>query len=251
MIVTGAASGIGLCFARRLSSESAAMGLLDLAGEPLSRVHSELESGPARVCMRSSDVSDRQALNIAFEELISELGGLDLLLHCAGILGPGAFIKQSPEEFEAVVKVDLLGSANVVRAGYQAIKQSKGAIACIASTAAVHGWPRMSAYSTAKFGVAGFCEAVATELARDGALLCTVFPLLIDTPMLAAADRAPILKQGKAISAEVVVEKTLRGLRDGKRRVYVPSYVRILAVLQALAPSLLDYYGDRFGNSDD
>ncbi|TFH22570.1 MAG: SDR family oxidoreductase, partial [Myxococcales bacterium] len=175
------------------------------------------------------------------------LGGIDLVVHCAAILGSGCFTEQSAEDFERVLRINLMGTVNVVRACVPSLRSSRGSVACIASTAALHGWPEMSAYSTAKFGVAGFCDAVRPELGRDGIGVTTVFPLLIDTPLLASPDLAPILRQGKAIPAQKVVDKTLAGLRKHKDRVYVPATVRFVAALQGLAPSLLDAYGKRFG----
>jgi 3-dehydrosphinganine reductase len=170
-----------------------------------------------------------------------------VVIHCAAMLGPGLFAEQPVETFDRTIRVDLLGTANVVRAAIPGLRQSKGAMACIASTAAVHGWPAMSAYSASKFGVAGFCDAVRSELVRDGVTLTAVFPLLIDTPLLHGSDQAPILKQGKPIPPQAVVDKTLAALARGRGRVFVPGSVRFVALVHAVAPSLLDWYGRRFG----
>jgi len=146
-----------------------------------------------------------------------------------------------------VIRVDLLGTANVLRSFLPVLRRSRGAIACLASTAAVHGWPNMSAYSAAKFGVSGFCDAVRPELAREGVCVTAVFPLLIDTPLLAGADVAPILKQGRPIPPGAVVRKTLAAVAQRRPRVFIPETVRFVALLRGLAPSLLDWYGSRFG----
>jgi short-subunit dehydrogenase len=127
------------------------------------------------------------------------------------------------------------------------VAASRGAIVCIASTAAIHGWPAMSAYSAAKHGVAGFCDAVRSELRASGVLVTTVFPLLIATPLLAGASVAPILAAGKAIPPEVVVRRTLRAVARGKTRVYVPARVRWIAAAHGLFPRSLDWYGRRRG----
>jgi short-subunit dehydrogenase len=110
----------------------------------------------------------------------------------------------------------------------------------------VHGWPTLSAYSTAKFGVAGFCDAVRGELAQEGVGLTTVFPLLIDTPLVQAPDAPPILKQGRRLPPDAVVRKTLTGVARRRARVFVPESVRLVAALHALAPSVLDWYGRKF-----
>jgi short-subunit dehydrogenase len=246
-LVTGAASGIGRCFARELGRRGVALGLIDVSADGLA-LTADLLSGTSKGAQsRVADVSDANAVTGAVGDLVSQLGGLDLVIHCAAILGPGQFAAQSAADFEKVVCVDLLGTANVLRAVLPAVRRSRGAVVCVASTAAVHGWPALAAYSAAKFGVAGFCDAVRGELRRDGVTLTVVFPLLIDTPLLSGAGIAPILKQGRKLPPESVVKKTLAGAAAGRPRVFVPGSVRLIAALHGLAPSLLDWYGRRFG----
>jgi 3-oxoacyl-[acyl-carrier protein] reductase len=246
-LVTGAASGIGRAFACELGRRGIALGLIDVFADGLTRTADLSSKTSARVESRVADVSDANAVTRAVEELVSQLGALDLVIHCAAILGPGQFATQPAADFDKVVSIDLLGTANVLRAVLPALRRSRGAVACVASTAAVHGWPALAAYSAAKFGVAGFCDAVRGELRRDGVTLTAVFPLLIDTPLLLGADIAPILKQGRRLPPESVVKKTLAGAAAGKPRVFVPGSVRLIAALHGLAPSLLDWYGRRFG----
>ena len=247
VIITGAASGIGRCFARALAAEGGALGLVDVALAPLQATAAELGGDAARVYTNGIDVSDRAGVDAGIGALAQQLGGLDLVVHCAAALFPGQFLDQHPADFEKAIAVDLLGTANVLRAAAPLLASSRGAIVCLASTAAIHGWPAMSAYSAAKCGVAGFCDAVRSELQSSGVLLTTVFPLLIATPLLAGADVAPILAAGKAIPPEVVVAKTLRAVARGRTRVYVPASVRWIAAVQGIAPFLLDWYGRRRG----
>ncbi len=301
IVVTGAASGIGRCFAETLAESGATgLGLIDISGDGLAEVARALGSRGAaagdgragdagagsggttdcgaatpgagapvaadagaatgdadagstpppaapKIATRVADVSDAGAVQAAIDELVAELGGLDWAIHCAAILGPGTFAEQPCGDFDRVIRVNLLGTANVARACLPHLRRTAGAIACIASTAAVHGWPEMSAYSASKFGVSGLCDAIRQEFAREGVCVTTVYPLLIDTPLLAGAERAPILKQGKAIAPRAVVYKTLAGLARRKARVFVPGRVRAIAAAHGLAPSLLDAYGRRFG----
>ncbi len=246
-IVTGAASGIGRCFAETLAARGTVVGLLDLADDGLQAAAAAMRASGGRVETGLGDVSDAAALHPAIDALVLALGGLDLVVHCAAILGPGHFAEQPADAFERVIRTNLLGTANVVRTTLPALRATRGAIACLASTAAVHGWPALGAYSAAKFGVAGFCDAIRGELARDGVTLAVVFPLLIDTPLLTAADIPPILKQGKRLPAATVVQKTLAALARRRARVFIPGSVRLIAALHGVAPSLLDWYGRKLG----
>jgi short-subunit dehydrogenase len=246
-IVTGAASGIGRCFAETLARRGAAVGLIDVAADGLVAVADAIRAAGLRAETRVADVSAADEVAAATESLTSGLGGLDLLVNCAAILGPGHFAAQSAAHFERVIRVNLLGTANVVRAALPALRQSRGAVACVASTAAVHGWPALAAYSAAKFGVVGFCDAIRAELRNDGITLTTVFPLLIDTPLLSGSNIPPILRQGRRLPPQVVVDKTLAAVASGRLRVFVPGAVHFIAALHGIAPSVLDWYGRRFG----
>jgi NAD(P)-dependent dehydrogenase (short-subunit alcohol dehydrogenase family) len=246
-LVTGAASGIGRCFAETLAAQGTAVGLLDVTAAGLQSAAGALRDSGRRVESAIADVSDAAGLRTAVDALVAALGGVDLVVQCAAILGPGHFAEQPAEAFERVIRTDLLGTANVVRATLPALRATRGAIACLASTAAVHGWPALGAYSAAKFGVAGFCDAIRGELARDGVALTVVFPLLIDTPLLTGGDIPPILKHGKRLPAATVVRKTLAALARRRPRVFIPATVRLVAALHGLAPSLLDWYGRQMG----
>ena len=186
-------------------------------------------------------------MTTAVEELDAALGGIDVVIHCAAILGPGQFAEQPAAQFERVLHINLLGTASVLRAALPALRRSKGAVACLVSASAVHGWPALGAYSASKGGVCGLCDAVRPELRREGIRLTAVYPLLIDTPLLHGGDIPRILRQGRPLPPHTVVEKTLAGIAAGRARIFIPGSVRLLAALHGIAPSLLDLYGRRVG----
>jgi len=246
-MITGAASGIGRCFAETLTGHGVAVGLLDVSVAGLATVADGIRARGGRLETRVGDVGAGSEVGAAVDAFASAFGGLDLVVHCAAIAGAGRFAEQAAEEFDRTIRINLLGTVNVVRAALPALRQSRGAVACLASTAALHGWPGLVAYSAAKFGVVGFCDAVRSEVARDGITVTTVFPLLIDTPLLAAADKAPILKQGTPIPPQAVVDKTLAAVAARRARVFIPGSARFVGWLHGVAPSVLDRYGRRFG----
>jgi NAD(P)-dependent dehydrogenase (short-subunit alcohol dehydrogenase family) len=241
-LVTGASGGIGRAFAEALAREGWALVLLDVNGAALAETGEALGGG-TRARTVVADVSDAVALAAA-------LGGearLDLVVSCAAVLGPGTWATQPAEVFERVLRIDFLGTVNVLRASLPALRRARGQAVLLASTAAVHGWPGLAAYSAAKFAVGGWADAIRAELATDGVGVTVVYPLLIDTPLLRGADLPPILRRGRRLPPEVVVRKTLRAAARRRPRVYVPGVVRVLAALHGLAPSILDRYGARFG----
>jgi NAD(P)-dependent dehydrogenase (short-subunit alcohol dehydrogenase family) len=246
-IVTGAASGIGRRFAETLAGQGTRVGLIDVSADGVSATAEAIRSRGGQAEARVTDVSSAIAVAETVTQLVSALGGLDLLVHCAAVLGAGEWAQQPHEQFERVIQIDLLGTTNVVRAALPALRESRGSAVCLASTAAVHGWPALAAYSASKFAVAGFCDAVRPELAREGISLTTAFPLLIDTPLLQKVDLPPILRQGRRLPPDVVVQKTLAAVARRRARVFIPGSVRLIAAVHGLAPSLLDWYARRFG----
>ncbi len=246
-LITGAGSGIGRCFAAALAARGDRVALLDVDAAGLATTVAELAAHGGQVASATADVADRAALERALAGILPADGGLDLLINCAAILGPGPWATQAAEEFERVLRIDLLGTANVIRATLPWLRRARGQVVNLASTAAVHGWPGLAAYSAAKFAVAGYSDAVRTELALEGIGLTVVFPLLIDTPLLDRPDIPPILRRGRRIPAAAVVRKVLRAVERRRARVYVPGSVRVIAALHGLAPTLLDRYGAWFG----
>jgi NAD(P)-dependent dehydrogenase (short-subunit alcohol dehydrogenase family) len=243
-LITGAGSGIGRTFAETLARSGHDLVLVDVDERGLAGVAAALPGGVRVAC---TDVADRARLEAAVAEQVAPAGRLDLLVTCAAVLGAGAFASQPGDDFERVLRIDFFGTANTVRAALPWLRRARGQVVVLASTAAVHGWPGLAAYSAAKFALAGWVEAIRAELAADGVGLTLVFPLLIDTPLLARADIPPILRRGRRLPPEVVVRKALHAAARRQRRVYVPGIVRLLALLQGLAPSVLDWYGERFG----
>lgn len=245
-LITGAASGIGRCFAETLAGRGTELFLLDLDEQGLSETAARVAQH-GRATTARADVADREQLTMLVERLLPAERGLDLLIHCAAILGAGIWATQPPAAFEQTIRVNLIGTSNVIRAALPALQRRGGQVMAIASTAALHGWPYLAAYSAAKFGVAGFTDAIRPELKRHGVGVTAVFPLLIDTPLLSNPGTPPILRRGRRIAPQVVVDKALRAAQRRTPRVYVPGSARLVALLHALVPSLLDRYGERFG----
>jgi NAD(P)-dependent dehydrogenase (short-subunit alcohol dehydrogenase family) len=247
VLITGAGSGIGRCFAQALASEGAELILLDVDEGGLRETAALLAARGSQHVAKRADVSDRVGLERAVAESLQPIGRLDLLINCAAILGGGPWCEQTAQDFERVVQVDLLGTVNCIRASLPWLRAARGHIVNMASTAAVHGWPGLAAYSAAKFGIVGYSEGIRAELAAQGIGLTVVFPLLIDTPLLSRPGTPPILRRGRRIPPDVVVRKVLWAVSRRKSRVYIPATVRIISALHGLAPSLLDWYGKQFG----
>ncbi len=174
-LVTGGASGLGLAAAQQLASEGASVAVLDLAPE-----------GPTGLTYVRADVADDAAVRTAVATAVAALGGLDVLVNCAGIGAQGRVEDNSDEEWHRVLDIDVIGLVRVTRAALPALRRSaRAAIVNVGSVVAITGLPRRAAYSAAKGAVLSLTLAMAADLLRDGVRVNAVNPGTADTPWVA------------------------------------------------------------------
>jgi NAD(P)-dependent dehydrogenase (short-subunit alcohol dehydrogenase family) len=190
-LVTGGASGLGLATAQRLAAGGARVVVVDLPGSDGERAAEQLGEGAV---FAPADVTDEAAVSAALDAA-DRLGPLRVVVSCAGIGTPGKVLGREGvlplAAFERVVKVNLVGTFNVLRlaaeriARTEPIGEERGVIVCTASVAAFDGQIGQAAYSASKAGVAGMTLPIARELASSWIRVVSIAPGLFDTPMLA------------------------------------------------------------------
>jgi len=182
-VVTGAASqrGIGRATARLFALHGGRAIILDLKEEQAATAAAELgDAHRGYAC----DVTDRTACNAAVERVVSEFGRVDVLVNNAGITQPLRFMDIAPENYDAVLDVNLRGTLYMSQAVIPQMRtQRSGSIVCMSSVSAqrgggIFGGPH---YSAAKAGVLGLAKAMARELGPDGIRVNSVTPGLIQT----------------------------------------------------------------------
>jgi NAD(P)-dependent dehydrogenase (short-subunit alcohol dehydrogenase family) len=187
-LVAGGASGLGEATARELAARGARVTVADLNVERGAALADEIGGAFA-----AADVTDEAEMQAAVESV----EGLRLAVSCAGIGWAERTVKKDGpatlQPFETVVRVNLIGTFNVLRlsasamaAGEPDAEGERGAVVMTASIAAFDGQIGQTAYSASKGGVAGLTLPAARDLARLGIRVCTIAPGLFDTPLLAA-----------------------------------------------------------------
>ena len=224
ILITGAASGIGLATARLFAREGWLVGAIDVNADALDKLGREL--GLERAVVRAVDVSARPALLAAVDAFAARTGGhLDLLFANAGIDAKGRFDEMPWERVMAVVGVNLVGALSLVHATLPLLKATPGSL-CLAtaSASAIFGTANMAVYSATKHAIKGFTEALAVELAPTEVRAADVLPGIIDTGMLDPAQKAALPKTGmlRVLSADAVAEVVLAAYRGDKLHWYVP-----------------------------
>jgi 3-oxoacyl-[acyl-carrier protein] reductase len=183
-IVTGAGRGIGRATAIALAKEGVNVGLIGLNMDNLEKVVAELEAYDVTVSAASADVADLTSVQHAVEHIQADLGSIDILINNAGTAKFGGFLELSPEEWENIIKVNLMGVYNVTRAVLPGmIEQKSGDIVNISSTAGQKGAPVTSAYSASKFGVLGLTESLMLEVRKHNIRVTALTPSTVVTDL--------------------------------------------------------------------
>lgn len=190
-LVTGAASGLGLACARRFAREGAQVFMVDLAEAPLRAAAAGV--GVQATAM-TADVTDEAAMQAVFNAARAA-GPVRALVHCAGRVGSARMLDRSGQpaslaHFEAMVRVNLVGTFNVLRLAAACMKDNppldgeRGACVLTASIAAYEGQVGQAAYAASKAGVVGLTLVAARDLAPQLIRVCSIAPGIFDTPML-------------------------------------------------------------------
>jgi NAD(P)-dependent dehydrogenase (short-subunit alcohol dehydrogenase family) len=193
-LVAGGASGLGEATARVLVEAGAGVVIADLNAEKGEALAAELGDRAAFV---EADVTDEAAVGAAVEQAAGAPGGLRISVSCAGIgWAERVAHKDGPhnlEFFSNVVKVNLIGTFNVLRLGAAAMSDNepdgegeRGVCVNTASIAAFDGQIGQVAYSASKGGIVGMTLPAARDMASRGVRVVTIAPGLFDTPLLAA-----------------------------------------------------------------
>jgi 2-deoxy-D-gluconate 3-dehydrogenase len=183
-IVTGAAMGIGLGIAKRLTDDGANVLLVDRDEPALGKAARVLAGAPGKVATLAGDVGDEATAQAAVDRCVRELGTLDVLVNNAGIYPQIPVLKMTAEQFDRVIRVNLRGVFVFSKAaGLQMAKQGRGGkIVNIASIDSLHpSMVGLGAYDASKGGVHMFTESFALEMAPHRVQVNAIAPGAIRT----------------------------------------------------------------------
>ncbi|MDR6124009.1 3-oxoacyl-[acyl-carrier protein] reductase [Bacillus sp. SLBN-46] len=183
-LVTGAGRGIGRATAIALAKEGVNLGLIGLNMSNLEKVAAELAHYDVKVSAATADVTDLESVTHAVEHIKSDLGAIDILINNAGVAKFGGFLDLTPEEWEKIIQVNLMGVYNVTRAVLPGmIERKSGDIINISSSAGQKGAPVTSAYSASKFAVLGLTESLMLEVRKHNIRVTALTPSTVVTDL--------------------------------------------------------------------
>jgi NAD(P)-dependent dehydrogenase (short-subunit alcohol dehydrogenase family) len=190
-LVTGGGSGLGEAVARELARQGARVAVLDVNEAHAQRVASEI-GGIACKC----DITSADQVSAAIDATEKAFGPARIVMNIAGIGTAKRVIDRQGapaplEDFERVVRINLVGTYNVIRLAAARIARldptedgERGVMVCTASVAAFDGQVGQEAYAASKAGIVGMTLPLARDLAQHGVRVCTIAPGLFATPLL-------------------------------------------------------------------
>ncbi|MFW6190000.1 MAG: SDR family NAD(P)-dependent oxidoreductase [Planctomycetota bacterium] len=175
-LVTGGSRGIGFAVAEEYARQGAGVALLSRTAEDLRSAAEKLqrEVPGAPVTAAPADVTDLDEVTAAVERTTEELSHIDILVNSAGVASLGDIDRMPPEEWRAMVEVNLFGCYHASRAVWPQMKErGDGAVIMISSGSGRRAHGGWSAYCASKFGVMGLADALAKE-GRPHGIRCNV-----------------------------------------------------------------------------
>ncbi len=195
-LVTGATGGIGAAIARALHAQGARVALSGSREAVLDRQAADLgERAHALPC----DLSDSESVAGLLDRAAEALGGIEILVHCAGITRDNLALRMKDAEWQDVIDVNLGAGFRLARASLRSmIKARWGRILFITSVVGATGNPGQANYAASKAGLTGLAKALAAEVASRGVTVNCVAPGFIETAMTEALNE---VQRERAIAA--------------------------------------------------
>jgi len=176
-VVTGGGGGLAEGICAKLTQAGAAVACVDVTREKAQGVAGPLASGGARTLAVGADVSDWGSVEAMAEEVVGELGGVDILVNNAAVYPRRAWTEIEEEEWDRVMAVNLKGYFLCARAVYPHMKErGGGSIVNVASITFFIGWTLLLDYVASKGGIVGFTRTLAREVGPDGIKVNAIAP---------------------------------------------------------------------------
>ena len=251
-IVTGAGSGIGLALARALGERGCSTVLVGRRVANLEQTAEQVRQTGCDVLVRAADVRDFAAINAIVDETVERYGRLDYLFNNAGIGMAQEVEDLTPEHWDRIIDINLMGVAHGVMAAYPVMmRQGFGHIVNVSSSSGLMPSPFMTPYAATKHGVVGLSLGLRPEAAVHGVRVSVVCPGFVDTPILDGQSEGDLRpsrfadvvdfrqmaqKMGPLYSPDLLASQILTQMDKNKALIVAPRAIYVAWLLHRLLP---------------
>lgn len=183
-VVTGGARGIGRGIVMALAEAGADVLIADLLEADMQTTQAAAQALGRKALTRRVDVTDAAQVQAMIDQAVAELGALDILVNCAGVITIHPVAELTERDWDFVMGVNAKGTFLACQAALAPMRaRGWGRIINVASIAGKEGFPNLAHYSASKFAVVGFTNALAKEVAREGITVNAICPGIVRTDM--------------------------------------------------------------------
>jgi short-subunit dehydrogenase len=248
IILTGASEGIGRALALELAARGARLALAARDRDRLESLAQECRARGADALAVPTDVTNTQDLEWLVAESLKAFGGIDAVVHNAGITMWSRFDALADLSiFERIMEVNYHAPVRLTALTLPHLRASRGLIVAIASLAGLTGVPERSAYSGSKHAMVGFFDSLRIELAGTGVDVSVIAPDFVVTEIHKRAigpDGEPLgtspMQQSKIMTAEECARQIVRAMEKRRRQLLMSARGKLGMWLKLLAPGLID-----------
>jgi short-subunit dehydrogenase len=248
IILTGASEGIGRALALELAARGARLALAARDRDRLETLAQACRARGGDALAVPTDVTNTQDLEWLVAESLKAFGGIDAVVHNAGITMWSRFDALADLSiFERIMEVNYQAPVRLTALTLPHLRESRGLIVAIASLAGLTGVPERSAYSGSKHAMVGFFDSLRIELAGTGVDVSVIAPDFVVSEIHKRAigpDGEPLgtspMKQSKIMTAEECARQIARAMEKRQRLLVMSARGKLGRWLKLLAPSLID-----------
>lgn len=227
VLVTGASTGIGAALAEGFVERGAVVGICARRADRLAEVLERLQKRAPESRSWTIDLSDLDGIAPFAAKVEQELGGVDVLVNNAGIPKRRHVTRLTPDESEAVMRINYFSPVRLTLALLPGLIERKGQIVNISSVAARLGPPIESCYAASKAALTAFSESMAVDLRDTGVGVHVVNPGVLDTELFHLPDNEPGFHNTDImVPVETIVEPVVAMMDSGAIEGYVPDWFK-------------------------
>jgi len=248
IILTGASEGIGRALALELAASGARLALAARDRDRLESLAQECRARGGDALAVPTDVTNTQDLEWLVAETLKAFGGIDAVVHNAGITMWSRFDALADLSiFERVMEVNYYAPVRLTALTLAHLRESRGLIVAVASLAGLTGVPERSAYSGSKHAMIGFFDSLRIELAGSGVDVSVIAPDFVVSEIHKRAigpDGEPLgtspMKQSKIMTAAECARQMVRAMEKRQRQLLMSRRGKLGMWLKLLAPGVID-----------
>ena len=245
--ITGAAGGIGAALCRRFAREGASIALMDVDTAAMGSVQTELIEAGARTTAITTDISNALNCHSAIDHVVSEFGGIDVLINNAGITHFSLCERTDSVVYRRVMDVNFFGAVHCTLAALPSLIERCGAIGVLSSIAGFAPLVGRAGYCASKHALHGYFETLRCEVKRHGVSVTMVCPGFTQSKIERGAlgadgsvTPAGRTQVGDAASPDDVAHAIVRAVARRRRTLILSSVGRTSWLLRRIAPPLYD-----------